>query len=77
MTIEIGGHASAEGAPYANQKLSESRAQSVLDFLVKAGVDAHQLEAKGYGIGKPAAPNTSPDNMAKNRRIEFSVRPKT
>ncbi|MDX2202927.1 MAG: OmpA family protein [Hyphomicrobiaceae bacterium] len=76
MTIEIGGFASAEGAPLSNQRLSESRAQSVLGFLVKAGVDAQQLEAKGYGIAKPVAPNTTPENMAKNRRIEFSVRPK-
>lgn len=77
MTIEIGGFASAEGSPFANLRLSESRAQSVLSFLVKAGVDARQLEAKGYGIARPAAPNTTPENMAKNRRIEFSVRPKT
>ncbi|RTL59716.1 MAG: hypothetical protein EKK41_29170 [Hyphomicrobiales bacterium] len=76
MTIEIGGFASAEGSPFANLRLSESRAQSVLNFLVKAGVDARQLEAKGYGIARPAAPNTTPENMAKNRRIEFSVRPK-
>lgn len=77
MLIEIGGYASAEGAAWSNLRLSLSRAQSVRGYLAKAGVDAQQLEAKGYGIEKPAAPNTSPENMAKNRRIEFTVRPKS
>lgn len=77
MLIEIGGYASAEGAAWSNLRLSLSRAQSVRGYLAKAGVDAQQLEAKGYGIDKPAAPNTSPENMAKNRRIEFTVRPKS
>ena len=75
MTISIGGYASAEGSLPANLRLSESRARSVLAYLVKAGVDARQLEAKGYGIERPVAPNTTFENMAKNRRIEFSVRP--
>jgi outer membrane protein OmpA-like peptidoglycan-associated protein len=73
--IEVAGHASIEGEAQANMRLSQSRAQSVVGYLVKAGVDARQLEAKGYGVEKPTAPNTSPDNLAKNRRIEFSVRP--
>lgn len=75
MIISIGGYASAEGALVLNQRLSQSRARSVLAYLVKAGVDARQLEAKGYGIERPVAPNTTLENMAKNRRIEFAVRP--
>ncbi len=35
------------------------------------GVDARQLEAKGYGVEKPVAPNTTADNLAKNRRTIF------
>jgi outer membrane protein OmpA-like peptidoglycan-associated protein len=76
MLIEVGGHSSIEGESSANMRLSQSRAQSVVDYLVKTGgVDVRQLEAKGYGVEKPVAPNTTPDNLAKNRRIEFSVRP--
>lgn len=75
MIISIGGFASAEGALLLNQRLSLGRARSVLTYLVKAGVDVRQLEAKGYGIDRPVAPNTTLENMAKNRRIEFTVRP--
>lgn len=76
MLIEVGGHSSIEGEAQANLRLSQNRAQSVVDYLIKTGgLDARQLEAKGYGVEKPVAPNTSPDNLAKNRRIEFTVRP--
>lgn len=75
MTIEIGGYASPEGLPQANLKLSQNRAQAVVAYFVKAGVDPSRLEAKGYGTANPVAPNTTAENMAKNRRIEFTVRP--
>lgn len=76
MHIEVGGHASAEGGTAHNQQLSFRRAQSVVTYLTKAGVDAALLEAIGYGTTRPIAPNDSNENMAKNRRIEFTVRPK-
>ena len=76
MHIEVSGHASAEGDPDRNQQLSFRRAQSVVTYLVQAGVDATQLEPVGYGSARPVAPNDTSENMAKNRRIEFSVRPK-
>lgn len=72
--IEIGGHTDAEGTPERNQKLSERRAQSIVSYLVKAGVDAGKLTAVGYGQDRPVAPNDTPENRAKNRRIEFSVK---
>ena len=75
MHIEVAGHASSEGSAELNQQLSLKRAQSVAAFLVKAGVEAAQLEAIGYGATRPIAPNDTNQNMAKNRRIEFSVRP--
>ena len=76
MHIEVSGHASAEGDPDRNQQLSFRRAQSVVTYLVQAGVDGTQLEPVGYGSARPVAPNDTSENMAKNRRIEFSVRPK-
>jgi OOP family OmpA-OmpF porin len=48
----------------------------VVAYLSKAGVDAALLEAIGYGTTRPIAPNDTVENMAKNRRIEFTVRPK-
>jgi len=75
MHIEVAGHASAEGSPDANQALSLKRAQSVVSYLVQAGVDPGRLEPIGFGATRPVAPNDSSENSAKNRRIEFTVRP--
>jgi outer membrane protein OmpA-like peptidoglycan-associated protein len=76
MRIEVDGHASAEGSAELNKDLSEQRAQSVVRYLVGAGVESTQLLAVGYGATRPIAPNDTAESMAKNRRIEFTVRPK-
>jgi outer membrane protein OmpA-like peptidoglycan-associated protein len=76
LRIEVAGHASADGPTRLNQALSLRRARSVVAYLVRAGVEETQLEAVGYGADKPAAPNDTDENSAKNRRIEFTVRPK-
>ena len=74
MRIAIEGHTDAEGRAAYNQRLSVRRARAVVAYLVKAGADRKQLEAVGYGLSRPAAPNDTEENMARNRRIEFSVR---
>jgi outer membrane protein OmpA-like peptidoglycan-associated protein len=74
MRIAIEGHTDSEGSVDYNQRLSVRRAQAVAAYLVKAGADSHQLEAVGYGVSRPAVPNDTPENMARNRRIEFNVR---
>jgi OmpA-OmpF porin, OOP family len=76
VIVTIEGHTDYEGTQRNNQTLSLQRAQSVLDYLVKAGVNAGQLEPVGYGKTRPIAPNNSTESRAKNRRIEFVVRPK-
>jgi len=76
MRIEVGGHASAEGPAAINQQLSIRRAGSVVAYMVRVGVDAEQLEPIGFGATQPIAPNDTGENMARNRRIEFKVRPK-
>ena len=75
LEIEIGGHTDSRGSLQFNQTLSESRAQSVKDYLVGKypGLVSTQIQAKGYGEGRPVAKNTSALNMAKNRRVEFKV----
>ena len=74
FVIEISGHTDSKGTDERNLALSERRAQSVVDFLVDAGVANNRLEAVGYGESQPVAPNTTKANRAKNRRIEFYVR---
>jgi OOP family OmpA-OmpF porin len=73
VRIAIEGHTDAEGRTKYNQRLSVRRAQAVVGYLVKAGADRKQFVAVGYGPTKPAAPNDTEENMAKNRRIEFSI----
>lgn len=72
--IEIIGHTDAIGPTDGNQTLSEERAEVVASYLTDAGIEAVRLTAIGYGETRPVAPNTSANNRAKNRRIEFSVK---
>jgi outer membrane protein OmpA-like peptidoglycan-associated protein len=76
LQIEVAGHASSEGTPMHNRQLSLKRANSVVAYLVRAGVDAAQLQPVGYGASRPAAPNDTAESKARNRRIEFTVRAK-
>ncbi len=71
--ILIAGHTDSDGSEAYNQTLSEQRAQAVFDYLVEHGISADRLSTVGYGESRPVAPNTSPENKAKNRRIEFVV----
>ena len=76
----VDGHTDGKGGADYNQKLSERRASSVRDWLVKqGGVPAARLTARGFGMTRPVAPNTKPDGSddpqgrQKNRRVEVRV----
>jgi OmpA-OmpF porin, OOP family len=75
VRIAIEGHADVEGSTEYNQRLSTRRAQAVVAYLAKAGAEVQRLEAVGFGSSRPAAPNDTVANKAKNRRIEIVVRP--
>ncbi|MEO6842718.1 MAG: OmpA family protein [Bradyrhizobium sp.] len=72
--IEIAGHTDGDGEDGYNQALSEKRAQSVVDYLVKAGLPADRFTVAGYGSTQPIASNDTDEGKAQNRRIEFVVR---
>lgn len=72
--IEVEGHTDSEGTDERNQPLSERRAESVVDYLIKSGVSAERIKAVGYGSSRPVAPNDTAANRARNRRIEFAVK---
>lgn len=71
--VEVGGHTDSQGDAFANQHLSERRAQAVADFLVGNGVPATQLTVLGYGETKPIDASENATADAKNRRIEFKI----
>lgn len=73
-SLEIGGHTDTDGDADANMRLSERRAQAVLDYMVRAGLPADRLHAVGYGQSQPLASNDTAEGKAQNRRIEFVVR---
>ncbi|MGL5890980.1 MAG: OmpA family protein, partial [Bacteroidia bacterium] len=61
------------GSDEANMKLSDDRAQAVMNYLISKGIQAGRLSAKGFGESKPVAQNTSDENRALNRRVEFMI----
>jgi OOP family OmpA-OmpF porin len=73
-SLEIGGHTDIDGDEEANMRLSERRAQAVLDYMLRAGLPADRLVAVGYGQTQPVASNDTAEGKAQNRRIEFTVR---
>jgi outer membrane protein OmpA-like peptidoglycan-associated protein len=76
VRIRIEGHTDTNGTAAANLTLSQARAQSVLNALVTLGIRADRLTAIGYGEDRPKVPDTSPENRAINRRVEFVVEPR-
>jgi len=73
LIIEISSHTDDVGTNEYNQKLSQARAESVVNYLIGHGIDKTRLIAKGYGEGKPIATNTTPEGRQKNRRTEFKI----
>jgi outer membrane protein OmpA-like peptidoglycan-associated protein len=73
--ISIYGHTDDEGEEHYNQVLSQRRAQSVADYLVKGGVAAKRIVIIGYGESRPLADNASAEGRARNRRIELLLEP--
>lgn len=71
--IVVGGHTCDIGPENYNMKLSEKRAQAVVKYLLKKGVNNAYVGSNNYGETKPAVPNTSIENRKKNRRAEFEV----
>jgi len=73
LRIEISSHTDNVGSASYNQKLSENRAKSVIDYLTKNGIPIERLEFKGYGFSDPIAPNDTDEGRQLNRRTEFTI----
>jgi outer membrane protein OmpA-like peptidoglycan-associated protein len=71
--VEIQGHTDDRGQDAANLKLSQTRADSVVKYLVDKGVAAERLQAKGYGETTPIDNNKTSAGRANNRRVDFKI----
>jgi OOP family OmpA-OmpF porin len=73
ISIEVQGHTDSDGTEKYNQSLSERRANSVMNYLIKKGVSSNRLSSTGFGETRPIASNDTAKGKAQNRRIEFKV----
>jgi flagellar motor protein MotB len=71
LYIELAGYTSSEGSLSANQILSEKRVRNCQFYLAEKGIEPKRVQAIGYGPENPIAPNDTPENRAKNRRVEL------
>lgn len=73
--IEIGGHTDSSGSESFNRKLSEDRAKSVREYLLKnfPKLDPTFLHSEGYGESRPIASNDTEEGKRENRRVDFKI----
>ncbi len=74
LKVEIAGHTDNVGSAEYNQKLSEDRAHTVVDYLVENGIDKKRLTYAGYGLSKPMTSNDTDKGRQLNRRTEFEIK---
>ena len=72
--VQVEGHTDNVGGEEYNQKLSEKRAENVMQFLVSpGGIAAARLTSVGYGFSKPLADNATKEGRQKNRRVDLVI----
>ncbi|MYI67319.1 MAG: OmpA family protein [Boseongicola sp. SB0673_bin_14] len=73
IRVEISGHTDSQGRETMNQRLSQARADAVLNAILARRVLGTGLVAKGYGERRPVADNDTAEGREANRRIEFRL----
>jgi len=73
LELLISGHTDNSGDKKENMVLSENRAKSVYDFLIKSGISEDRLTFKGFGESVPIYNNSTTEGRSKNRRTEFTI----
>lgn len=71
IRFRVEGHTDSDGGEKSNLKLSQARAEAVMQRLISMGISANRLQAKGLGESKPMDTNGTPEGRANNRRVEF------
>lgn len=73
IKLEIGVHTDNQGVAGTLERLSQTRAQVIVNYLINRGISSSRLTPKGYGGSRPVAPNTDWLERRQNRRVEFIV----
>jgi len=73
LKLEVEGHTDSMGTDDLNMRLSENRAGSVRDFLVKQGIVTSSIGSRGFGESQPVATNDTAAGRQQNRRVELVV----
>jgi len=73
LRLQLAGHTDNVGDPRLNQVLSQQRAETVRDYLIRQGIAADRVEAVGYGGTQPVSDNTAEPTRARNRRVEATI----
>jgi outer membrane protein OmpA-like peptidoglycan-associated protein len=73
IVVRVEGHTDSRGSVQHNLKLSQSRAESVKQFLVARGVSPERMEARGFGSTQSIADNRTAAGREQNRRVEFII----
>lgn len=69
--LEVQGHTDNTGSAETNKKLSQDRAEAVVNYFIQQGIASDRVRAVGFGSEKPIADNKSKKGRAKNRRVEL------
>jgi OOP family OmpA-OmpF porin len=73
LEITIAGHTDSVGSSDYNKRLSQLRAEAVMNYLVSSGIEQSRMEAIGYGEERPIASNATEEGRAQNRRVELQT----
>ncbi|MBW3545210.1 MAG: OmpA family protein, partial [Bacteroidetes bacterium] len=73
LFIEIGGHTDDKGSDEYNEKLSQGRAEAVMQYITSQFIEPVRVTARGYGESKPEVANDTDENRQINRRVEFTI----
>lgn len=75
--ILVEGHTASVGKPYGEKQLSIARAKTIVDELVRRGIQRNLFTYNGYGGTMPIGDNNTAEGRAQNRRVEITITPKT
>jgi outer membrane protein OmpA-like peptidoglycan-associated protein len=73
LNLAVEGHTDSVGNDSYNQGLSDRRAESVRDYLVRQGIPRDTIVAHGFGESQPVVSNDSASGRQQNRRVEVIV----